>query len=80
MLVNNMPRIREILLNGALIKERILDPNRLTTALSLAPTRDGSHVTEIFGYLSTEAWLRQSRDWQSPATSSGDKVASLHEN
>jgi hypothetical protein len=68
MLFNNITRIREILLDGYLIKERILDRKRLTGALSLTPTRDASHVSEIFGYLCTETWLQQSRDWQSTAS------------
>jgi asparagine synthase (glutamine-hydrolysing) len=67
MLVNNIAKVRELLLDGELIKEGILDRKRLAGALSLAPTRDASHVTEIFGYLSTEVWLRQSREWQSIA-------------
>jgi asparagine synthase (glutamine-hydrolysing) len=64
MLVNNITKIREFLLEGELIKGGILDRKRLRGALSLAPTRGGSHVTEIFGYLSTEAWLQQAREWQ----------------
>jgi hypothetical protein len=39
MLVNNILRIREVLLDGYLIKERILDRKRLTGALSLTPTQ-----------------------------------------
>lgn len=65
MLVNNIVKIRELLLDGELVKEGILDRKRLAGALSLAPTRDASHVTEIFGYLSTEVWLQQAREWHS---------------
>ena len=65
MLVNNITKVRELLLQGELIKAGILDPKRTTRALSLTPTREASHVAEIFNYLSTEAWLRQSREWQS---------------
>jgi asparagine synthase (glutamine-hydrolysing) len=64
MLVNNITKVREILLEGELIKKGILDRGRMTTALSSAPTRDGSHVAEVFTYLSTEVWLQQSREWQ----------------
>lgn len=64
MLVNNITAIREVLLQGELVKAGILDRKRLRGALSLAPTRGGSHVTEVFGYLSTEAWLQQAREWQ----------------
>jgi len=64
MLVNNITAVREFLLEGELIKGGVLDRKRLRGALSLAPTRDGVHVTEIFGYLSTEAWLQQAREWQ----------------
>lgn len=67
MLMNNIVKVRELLLDGELIKEGILDRKRLAGALSLAPSRDASHVTEVFGYLSTEVWLRQAREWQSIA-------------
>lgn len=69
MLVSNIARVRELLLDGELVKGGILDRRRLEGALSLAPTRDATHVTEIFGYLCTETWLQQSRDWRSPASS-----------
>jgi asparagine synthase (glutamine-hydrolysing) len=65
MLVNNITKVRELLLQSELTKEHILDTKRIAGALSLAPTRDASHVTEIFGYLCTEVWLRQTRQWQS---------------
>ena len=68
MLVNNITQVRELLLDGELIKRGILDPKRMTTALSLAPTRDTSHVAEVFGYLSTEVWLQQAREWRSAAS------------
>ena len=67
MLINNITRVREVLLEGELVKSGILDRKRIAGALSLAPTRDASHVTEIFGYFSTEVWLRQAREWQSAA-------------
>jgi asparagine synthase (glutamine-hydrolysing) len=65
MLMNNITKIRELLLEGDLIREGILDRKRVAGALSSAPTRNTSHATELFGYLSTEIWLRQARQWQS---------------
>jgi asparagine synthase (glutamine-hydrolysing) len=65
MLVNNITKVREILLQGELIKNGILDRKRITGALSLAPTRDDSQVAEILSYLSTEVWLEQTREWRS---------------
>lgn len=65
MLVHNITKVREILLEGELIKQGILDRKRITGALSLAPTRDASQVAEILSYLSTEAWLEQTREWRS---------------
>ena len=65
MLMNNISKIREILLDGELTKGGILDRKRIAGALSLAPTRETTHATEIFGYLCTEIWLRQARGWQS---------------
>ena len=65
MFVNNITKIREFLLEGELVKGHILDRRRLTSALSLAPTRNASHVAEIFICLNTEAWLRQAREWES---------------
>jgi asparagine synthase (glutamine-hydrolysing) len=64
MFVNNLTKIRERLLQGQLIKEGILDRKRLLSTLSLTPTRHSSHDIEVFGYLSIEAWLQQSREWQ----------------
>jgi asparagine synthase (glutamine-hydrolysing) len=65
MLVHNISKVREILLDGELVKQGILDRKRISGALSLAPSQDGSQVAEILSYLSTEAWLEQSRGWRS---------------
>ncbi len=69
MLINNIAKIRELLLGGELIKEGILERKRVVSALSLAPTKHTSHATEMFGYLSTEIWLRQAREWRSAPAS-----------
>jgi asparagine synthase (glutamine-hydrolysing) len=64
MLMAHIANIRELLLEGELVKGGILDRKRVAAALSLAPTREATHAAEIFGYLCTEVWLRQTRDWQ----------------
>src|SRR3569833_578213 len=61
MLINNISKIREILLDGELTKGGILDRKRMAGALSLEHTRETTHATEIFGYLCTEIWLHQAR-------------------
>lgn len=58
-LTRNIDFARELLLDGQLVRERILDRARLAAALSGRPTRRGGGNVEIYGYLSLEAWLRQ---------------------
>ena len=60
-LVRNLAFARELLLEGRLVKEGILEPARVAEALSGRPTRVGSGNAELYGCLSAEAWLRQ---WQ----------------
>jgi hypothetical protein len=61
LLTHNIDFVRELLMDGALVKQRILDRGKLEEYLSGGPTRHASHPTEVFGYVCTEAWLRQ---WQ----------------
>ena len=49
--------VREVLLDGALVRAAILDRRRLEEALATTPVRSRTHPTELFGYLCTEAWL-----------------------
>jgi asparagine synthase (glutamine-hydrolysing) len=58
-IAQNRQFIRETLLNGLLVRERILDRKKLETALSDTPARDCGFPVEIFQCLATEAWLRQ---------------------
>ena len=72
MLLPHLATIRELLLDGELVKGGILDRKRVAGALSLAPTREAGHAAEIFGYLCTEVWVRQTREWQpTPVTRLG---------
>jgi asparagine synthase (glutamine-hydrolysing) len=66
LMLNNLKMIREVLLDGALVKGGLLDRERLGDALSGAPTRSTAHPTEIFGYVCTEIWLRH---WTSAVAS-----------
>ena len=58
---HNIDFVRELLMDGTLVKQRILDRGKLEECLSGGPTRRGSHPTEVFGYVCVEAWLRH---WQ----------------
>jgi len=58
MLTDGIHFVRELLLDGGLVKEGILDREKLEQCLSGRLTRGGSHPSEVFGYLSAEAWLR----------------------
>ena len=53
----NMPFARELLLDGALVKEKIVDRSKLEAALSQSPVRTSVRPSEIDRYLSTEIWL-----------------------
>jgi asparagine synthase (glutamine-hydrolysing) len=64
MLSGNIGFVRELLMDGALVKQNILDRAKLEECLSGRPSRDGTHATEVFGYVCTEAWLRH---WALPA-------------
>ena len=63
-LKRNIDTARELLLDGHLVNERLLDRKSVEVALSGGPTEDGNAAREIFDHLSTEVWLRS---WQSPA-------------
>jgi asparagine synthase (glutamine-hydrolysing) len=61
---NNMPFIREFMLNGLLVRERILDRKKLETHLTPGRPVNSSAFGEILiEHLCTEAWLRS---WNRP--------------
>jgi asparagine synthase (glutamine-hydrolysing) len=57
-LTRDMEFVRSLLLDGRLVRERLLDAERLTEALSGRPSRMAAGNTELYGCLSVEAWLR----------------------
>jgi asparagine synthase (glutamine-hydrolysing) len=68
-LENNIAYVREILLDGALVREGIVDKRQLTTALSgEAGTVQASSVA-LFDFIATEAWLRcwRNQGWRAAA-------------
>lgn len=58
-LEHNRSFIRETLLNGALVREQILDRTSLETALSGEVTKHDTHPPVFFAWVSIEAWLEQ---------------------
>jgi asparagine synthase (glutamine-hydrolysing) len=61
MLMRNLAFARELLLQGKLVREGILDRDRVADVLSGRPSRTVSSNVELYACLSVEAWLRQ---WQ----------------
>ncbi|MBX5461618.1 MAG: asparagine synthase [Steroidobacteraceae bacterium] len=61
LLARNGRFVRDLLLDGALVKERILDAERVRDLLSGRPTRTATSNAELFACVSVEAWLRQWR-------------------
>ncbi len=59
MLSRNLRLVREVLLDGGLVKAGILDRKRLERAVAPQSVGSTSHATEVFGYFCTEAWLRR---------------------
>ena len=55
----NLPFVRELLLDGALVQADVVDRKGLSKALSGKVTRSGSSSSEILDLLGTEAWLRR---------------------
>jgi asparagine synthase (glutamine-hydrolysing) len=53
----NIGLVREMLLDGFLVREKIIDRNMLEDVLSDRPTRIGSGTVEIYDCLNVEAWL-----------------------
>jgi asparagine synthase (glutamine-hydrolysing) len=70
LLRHNLAFVRELLIDGALVKQGILDRRKIEECLSDRPTRRASHPTEVFGYVCTEAWLRHWQPNLQPITAS----------
>ncbi len=60
-LVRNLTFARDLLQQGRLVREGILDGDRVADVLSGRPTRTASTNVELYACLSVEAWLRQWR-------------------
>jgi asparagine synthase (glutamine-hydrolysing) len=58
-LSRNIGFVRELLLDGALVSQRILDRARVEDVLSGRPTRSPTGNAELYEYLGAEAWLRR---------------------
>lgn len=58
-LERNLDFLRAMLLDGQLVRHKLVDRSKLETVLSGNPTRTDSSGTEIYGYLNTEAWLQR---------------------
>jgi asparagine synthase (glutamine-hydrolysing) len=59
LLTRNMDLVRQLLLDGVLVRERILERDQVAEALAPGPARLRSGNSELFGCLGAEAWLRQ---------------------
>jgi asparagine synthase (glutamine-hydrolysing) len=57
----NVGYLREVLLDGALVKEGILDQAQLGAALQTGPTRSAAIGAEIVNHLDLELWIRDCR-------------------
>lgn len=61
-LKRNIAAARELLMDGHLVSERLLDRGSVEAALAGGPAADSAAAREIFDHLSTEIWLRS---WKS---------------
>lgn len=58
-LKHNLPLLRELLINGALVREGIIDRTKLIEVLSGNATRIQTSRGELYDYFGIEAWLRR---------------------
>lgn len=58
---HNRRFVRELLLDGLLVKERILDATRVERVLSDAESSPAQPHPELLSHICTEAWLQRSR-------------------
>jgi asparagine synthase (glutamine-hydrolysing) len=61
LLLQNMQHMRELLLDGALVREGIVDRRYLALTLSDTPAKDSAYGPDLFLCFSVEAWLNA---WQ----------------
>jgi asparagine synthase (glutamine-hydrolysing) len=59
LMLSNLPFVRSLLMDGALVKQHVLDRAKVDAALQSVPSRSSSFVGEIFDYVCIEAWLQQ---------------------
>jgi asparagine synthase (glutamine-hydrolysing) len=57
LILSHAPLLKELLLDGVLVKERILDRALLEDALAEHPTKNQCHSLHILEHLLTETWL-----------------------
>jgi asparagine synthase (glutamine-hydrolysing) len=60
-LEHNFGFVREMLLEGQLVRQKFIDRTKLEAVLSDHPTRTASGDTEVYDYLNVEAWLQRFR-------------------
>jgi asparagine synthase (glutamine-hydrolysing) len=58
-MVRNIGLVRDLLLDGHLVREGILDRGKLAAALSGKPTRVAAGNVELYECFSAEAWARR---------------------
>lgn len=58
-LERSRPLVRELLLDGHLVKQGLLDRARLEAALAGRPSAAGAYVTELHTCFAIEAWVRR---------------------
>jgi asparagine synthase (glutamine-hydrolysing) len=68
-LEHNITLVRELLLDGALVEEGIIDRNQLMTALSGKASTIQAGSASLFDLIATEAWLRcwRNQGWRAAA-------------
>jgi asparagine synthase (glutamine-hydrolysing) len=59
LLTRNMDFVRNLLLDGHLVRERILERDQVTETLAPGPARLRSGNVELYACLSAEAWVRR---------------------
>jgi asparagine synthase (glutamine-hydrolysing) len=64
MVLANLPKARELLLDGVLVQQGLLDRRRLEEHLQPSAVKSGMCVGEIFDHFACEAWARR---WSSAA-------------
>jgi asparagine synthase (glutamine-hydrolysing) len=69
MFEHNKRFMRDLLLNGSLVDQGIVDRKKLTTALSGKPSKVQQSTVELLHFIAAEAWLRRWRNqgWRAAA-------------